>query len=88
MYTLGDWVQVIKAGESDATRKAASVMQCHTHSLLMVQMDYYAKSGLVWSRAIRANSVSGFGKLLDMQASKMIEAHAEHASYSIALSIA
>ena len=25
---LGDWVQVIKAGESDATRKAGSVMQC------------------------------------------------------------
>ena len=24
----GGWVQVIKAGESDATRKAGSVMQC------------------------------------------------------------
>ena len=24
----GDWVQVIKAGESDATRKAGSVMEC------------------------------------------------------------
>ena len=25
---LGDWVQLIKAGESDATRKAGFLMQC------------------------------------------------------------
>ena len=27
-FPLGDWVEVMKAGYSDATRKAGSVMQC------------------------------------------------------------